>query len=411
MTGEASKKRLGRGLSALLGDAALPPISPAEQTANKKPVAPSTPSVQLTHSVRRITSAVPTPIPAPAAAPTFAAPESGGRDPGRVPVEMLRPGTFQPRRRFEESEMSALVDSIKAHGILQPIVVRPDAERPGRYEIVAGERRWRAAQVAGLVEVPVSVRALKDKDALEIALIENLQREGLSAIEEASGYRRLMSEFGHTQDALARGIGKSRSHVANMLRLLELPDEVKTMLDQGKLTAGHARALLGVADPGALAREVVRKGLNVRQTEMFAARSKLEKRKRGPRPKDADTAALEHDLSELLGLRVAISFHGSGGILSIHYANLEQLDDVLNRLNIGSRGASAAAKAPAKAVAAPAASAESELFADDDQSLDVTDFNPRDAGEAAAKVAAKVARKPADKPADAPELPSFLRRK
>lgn len=385
MSGEASKKRLGRGLSALFGDAALPENTPGSPGMQKRPTAPSTPTVQIMPS-------------APAA--------SGPRDAWRTPVELLRPGSFQPRRRFEESEMNALVDSIRAHGILQPIVVRPDAERPGHYEIIAGERRWRAAQTAGLTEVPVNVRALTDKDALEIALIENLQREGLSAVEEASGYRRLMTEFGHTQEALGRVIGKSRSHVANMLRLLDLPEEVKVMLDQGKLSAGHARALLGVSDPGALAREVVRKDLNVRQTELYAARAKLEKRKRGPRSKDADTAALEHDLSELLGLRVAISFHGGGGVLSIHYANLEQLDDVLNRLNIGSRGP----RTPAKKET-PTPTAESELFAEDEAEPDVVDFTPRNAGEAAAKAAAKVVKKSATKPEDAPELPSFLRRR
>ncbi|MGE5539748.1 MAG: ParB/RepB/Spo0J family partition protein [Gemmatimonas sp.] len=252
-----------------------------------------------------------------------------------VPVEFLRPGRFQPRRVFDDAELAALADSIRTKGVLQPILVRRDPERPESYEIIAGERRWRAAQLARLHEVPVIVRELEDRDALEIALVENLQRQDLNPIEEAEAYQRLMNEFHHTQEELGNALGKSRSYVANTLRLLGLPVDVRDMVAQGKLSAGHARALIGAPDPVALAGEIVAKNLNVRATERLAQSGKATGAKRAPKPpehKDVDTLALERDLSNLLGLKVNISFSGKGGELRIAYNTLEQLDDVLRRL-------------------------------------------------------------------------------
>ncbi|MGF1591844.1 MAG: ParB/RepB/Spo0J family partition protein [Kiloniellaceae bacterium] len=259
-----------------------------------------------------------------------------------VPVEQLRPGRFQPRHRFDEAAVAALAESIKAQGILQPILVRRLAERPNEYEIVAGERRWRAAQIAKLHEVPVIIRDLTDAESLELAIVENVQRQDLTPLEEAEGYRRLIDEFQHTQENLARTLGKSRSHVANTLRLLSLPPVVKELLDEGKLTAGHARALIGCDDAEGLAAQMIRRGLNVRQAERLVQHAKAAAPRkagragaddRGDKGKDSDTLALERDLTALLGLKVSIKFQGSGGSLTIHYKTLEQLDDVLHRLN------------------------------------------------------------------------------
>jgi ParB family chromosome partitioning protein len=251
-----------------------------------------------------------------------------------VPIDFVRPGRFQPRRHFDEEAMQALAESIREKGVLQPLLVRRHPEAANSYEIIAGERRWRAAQMAQLHEIPVVIRELEDHEALEIALVENIQREDLTALEEAEGYRRLMDEFAHTQDNLAKAVGKSRSHVANMMRLLGLPDSVKQLLDAGELSAGHARALLNAEDPTELAAQVVRRGLNVRETEKLAqgARTLVMTPKAKP-AKDPDTAALERDLGNLLGLRVTVNFAGRGGALTIHYRTLEQLDDVLRRLN------------------------------------------------------------------------------
>lgn len=267
-----------------------------------------------------------------------------------VPIESLAPGPFQPRRCIEEDDLRELAQSIAAKGILQAIFVRASAADPGRFEIIAGERRWRAAQLARLHEVPVVVKALSDREAMEIALIENLQRQDLSPLDEAEGYRRLAAEFGHTQEALAESIGKSRSHVANTLRLLALPDGVKAMLDANLLTAGHARALLTADDPQALARTVARRGLNVRQTERLVAQSRKSAgdgarddpggeghRRRFP-AKAADTAALERDLSARLGLEVEIRHRDGGGTVVLHYRTLDQLDDVLKRLTARALG-------------------------------------------------------------------------
>ena len=251
-----------------------------------------------------------------------------------VPIDLVRPGRTQPRRRMDKGQIRQLAHSIAEKGVLQPILVRRHADEPGAFEIVAGERRWRAAQMARLHEIPVLVKELTDSDALEIALVENLQREDLTPLEEAQAYERLMEEFSHTQEALSKAVGKSRSHVANMLRLLGLPGPVKEMLDRGELTAGHARALLRSPDPLGLARKVVGRGLNVRQAEKLARGAKKPRRQAA---KDADTAAIERDLASLLGLKVEIMHRGEGGTLKLHYASLEQLDDVLHRLSHGGR--------------------------------------------------------------------------
>ena len=255
------------------------------------------------------------------------------RPPHLVPVEFLRPSRFQPRRIFPEEEINGLAESVQERGILQPILVRRDPDDRDRYEIVAGERRWRAAQRVHLHEVPVIVKELSDDGMLEVALVENVQRQNLGPLEEAEAYRRLIDEFSHTQEKLARTVGKSRSHIANTLRLLNLPDKVKRMVDDGALTAGHARALLNAADPENLALKVAKRGLNVRQIERLVRREKSPApRAVNPFGKDPDTLALERGLSNLLGLKVTINFDGAGGTLTIRYAKLEQLDDVIQRL-------------------------------------------------------------------------------
>ena len=251
----------------------------------------------------------------------------------QVPVEFLRPNPNQPRRLFDEDELHALADSIREKGVLQPLVVREDRDTPNSFEIVTGERRWRAAQLAQLDTLPVVIRELSDGEALEIALIENIQREDLTALEEANGYERLMDEFGHSQDELAQAIGKSRSHVANTLRLLQLPDSIKQMLDEGALTAGHARALLTSEDSEVLARQVVTKGLNVRQTEKLARRGASPKSRVRQAPEvNAATRDLETTLTNRLGLSVRIFHSHPGGKVEIRYKEVEQLDDIVRRL-------------------------------------------------------------------------------
>ncbi|MBZ0324875.1 MAG: ParB/RepB/Spo0J family partition protein [Alphaproteobacteria bacterium] len=250
-----------------------------------------------------------------------------------VPVEFLTPGRFQPRHRFDAGDMESLVASIRERGVLQPILVRRSPDSASSFEIVAGERRWRAAQLAQLHEVPVLVREFSDEEALEVALVENIQRADLTVIEEARGYQRLVEEFGYTNQTLGQAVGKSRSHIANMIRLLDLPAPVQEMVEDGRLSAGHARALIGAADPLALAQKVAKRGLNVRQTEALARAEKQPAKARpAPTPKDVDTARLERNLSQLLGLKVAIELRGEGGVLSIRYDTLDQLDDVLHRL-------------------------------------------------------------------------------
>jgi len=287
-TGKRSP-RLGRGLSALLGDA-----------------------------------------------PAASSGSGGGTDGQRIlPIEALEPGPFQPRVAVEPGALQELADSIREHGLLQPILVRPVPGADGRFQIIGGERRWRAAQQVPLHEVPVVVRDLDDRQAMAAALVENLQRQDLNALEEAEGYRRLLDEFGLTQDALGQSVGKSRSHVANTMRLLGLPDRVRELLRDGALSAGHARALLTASDPVALALQVVDRGLNVRQTEALAA---AKPRADPAKPADTatrapETAALEREFSNRLGIKVDIRHHGRGGQMTIRYRDLDQLDGVIRLLN------------------------------------------------------------------------------
>ena len=289
MAEEAARSRLGRGLAALMGD-----------------VGDESAAIERTRSQKR------------------------------VPIEFLRPNPRNPRRRFNEEELGELAASIGEKGILQPILVRGVAGRTNLFEIVAGERRWRAAQKAGLHEVPVVLLEVDDREALELAIIENVQRTDLNSLEEAMGYQALADEFGHVQDDIARIVGKSRSHVANTLRLLKLPDTVKAYLSSGKISAGHARALLSQPDPEAVARAIVEEGLNVRQVEAIV-QERAEKAGRTavarPRaPKDANINALEKRLSDGLGLVVTIAHRGRGGELRIKYKTLDQLDEVIRRL-------------------------------------------------------------------------------
>ena len=258
---------------------------------------------------------------------------AAGGTPRTVPIEFLRPSRFQPRRTFDEHDIEALAASIRTRGVMQPLLVRGGADDDSEsFEIVAGERRWRAAQRAGLHELPVIVLQLSDREALEVALIENVQRQDLSPLEEAEGYRRLIDDFGHTQEALASALGKSRSHLANLLRLLGLPEPVRRMLESGELSAGHARALLTATDPLSLANTVVAQGLNVRQTERLVQADTPRPTRRARRTRDANTLALERDLSTRLGLDVSVRPRGDGGIVTIAYGSLDQLDDLLRRL-------------------------------------------------------------------------------
>jgi ParB family chromosome partitioning protein len=283
MSTREAGQRLGRGLAALIGDAAITPT----------------------------------------------ATENAGV--ASLPIELLEPGPYQPRGSIEPDSLSELVGSIRAHGILQPLLARPHPNRTGHFQIVAGERRWRAAQEAGLHEVPTLIRELPDAEAMAAALVENLQRQDLNPIEEARGYRRLLDEFAMTQENLGEAVGKSRSHIANTLRLLNLPHSVQVEVQKGTLSAGHARALLALPDPAKAALSVIARGLNVRQTEALAARRNSAEAGEGrlARPKDPETEALERNLSERLGLRVDIAFDGRGGTLRIHYRSLDQLDGVV----------------------------------------------------------------------------------
>ncbi|GAN55376.1 ParB/RepB/Spo0J family partition protein [Tanticharoenia sakaeratensis] len=289
MAKKDAPQRLGRGLAALLGDQA--------PTLNR---------------VSRSTGAVEAPRPV------------------TLPVDVLLPGSFQPRQGMQQEALEELADSIRSRGVLQPILVRPHPAQENLFQIIAGERRWRASQLAGLHEVPVHVRVLDDGDAMAAALVENLQRADLDAIEEAEGLHRLIDDYGLTQEELAGAVGKSRPHVANMLRLLALPDQVRAHVRSGALTAGHARALLVHDDPVAAAAEVIAKKLNVRQTEALAKRKPREASR--PVPKDAEIAALERELSGRLGLRVQIAFDGKGGSIRIDYRSLDQFDSVLAKL-------------------------------------------------------------------------------
>jgi len=293
---------LGRGLSALLeemGSAAVPPRSEAG-----------------------------------AAAPAAPAADAGSSMGAQMlPMAMISPNPKQPRRRFDETAQAELIASVKRQGLLQPILVRP--VDGGRFEIVAGERRWRAAQAAQLHDVPVLVRRLTDEEAFEVALVENIQRQDLNAIEEAEGYKRLIEDYGHTQEDIARIVGKSRSHIANLVRLLDLPDDVRDLLIDGRLTMGHARALLTAPDPSALARDVVQMGLSVREVEARAKKPRAARTKAAPRDaaRSADLESLEGQLTEQLGLRVRLEFDGEGGKLILFYSDLDQLDMLCQRLS------------------------------------------------------------------------------
>ncbi len=244
---------------------------------------------------------------------------------------MLRPNPRNPRRTFPTAELDELSASIKERGIIQPIAVRPLRGASESYEIIAGERRWQAAQRAGLNEVPVVVLEVSDAEALELAIIENVQREDLNPMEEAAGYQALMDEFKYHQEDIAKTVGKSRSHVANMLRLLKLPESVKAGIRSGQFTAGHARALIGYAEPERLAQQIIERGLNVRQVEALV-RAHAKSGMRKPPAKAADTIALEKQVSDALGLAVTIDHRGNGGAVHIKYRNLDQLRDVMRRL-------------------------------------------------------------------------------
>lgn len=256
------------------------------------------------------------------------------RDRTMIPIEQITANPDQPRRQFDPDALQELADLLRQHGVLQPLIVRPHPRDEGLYQIVAGERRWRAAQMAQLHELPVIIRQFSDTEVLEVAIIENIQRADLNAIEEAASFRQLMDRFGHTQEKLAEALNKSRSHIANLLRLLNLPDSVQDFVKEGKLSAGHARALITAENPAALARQVIDKGLSVRETENLV-RKKSEpsvaksatSNRRPTAEKDADTRALEADLSAHLKMKVVINHVGlDGGTISITYRDLDQLD-------------------------------------------------------------------------------------
>lgn len=273
------------------------------------------------------------------ATPGRAAPEQGGRKPETfIDIALISPNPDQPRRMFGEDALKELTDSIREKGVIQPLILRRNPRNPEGFEIVAGERRWRAAQRAQLHQVPAIVRDLNDTEVLELAIIENIQRADLNAVEEAAGYRQLMDRFGHTQEQLAEALGKSRSHIANLLRLLNLPEDVLDFVRSGALSAGHARALVPSDDPSALAAEILKKGLSVRQTEALAKKEGQKASSAGAKPaahKDADTRRLEEDLSAALGLRVSIQHDAgkSSGMISLKYKSLEQLDELCRKLS------------------------------------------------------------------------------
>lgn len=286
MSDEGKRQKLGRGLSALLGD-------------ERSPFGRAMPS----------------------------------RTPNQVPVGNLRSNILQPRKKFDDVALKELADSIREKGILQPILVRPIADLAEHYEIIAGERRWRAAQMARLHDVPVLVKDISDTESLELALIENIQRADLNAMDEARGYAKLIDNYDHSQEDVGRIVGKSRSHVANMLRLLALPESVQRMLEDGRLSAGHGRTLITASDPEALAQQIATGKLSVRDAEALAKGRKPQGAKKPPAQKDPNTLALEEQLCDGLGLRVTITSHGlEGGVISVHYSTLDQLENVYLRL-------------------------------------------------------------------------------
>jgi len=273
------------------------------------------------------------------AAASEASADGKGASRRELPVTILHPGKFQPRKNFDDATLKELSESITEHGILQPLVVRPLKDQFGQFEIICGERRWRAAQKAQLHNVPVIVREMDDEQAMQLALIENLQREDLNAVDEAEGYQRLMDEFAHTQEKLAKAVGKSRSHVANMVRLLNLPASVRTMIRDGRLTAGHARALITAKYPESLARQVISAGLSVRETEQLAqaseAKEGITRKTNGKPPKDVDTLGLEREMRDRLGMKVSVDLKSDGksGALKITFKNLDELDTLIQKLS------------------------------------------------------------------------------
>jgi len=285
MADEPTRSRLGRGLASLIGDMGAETNAPPERARSQR----------------------------------------------RVPIEFLRHNPRNPRREFPVAQLDELAASIKERGIIQPIAVRPVRGASDTYEIIAGERRWQAAQRAGLHEVPVVVLDVSDVEALELAIIENVQREDLNPLEEAAGYQSLIDEFKYQQDDIAKIVGKSRSHVANMLRLLRLPEFVKTAIRSGQFSAGHARALIGHAEPERLAQQIIERGLSVRQVEALA-RGQGKAKVRRPHQKEADTIAMEKHVSDALGLAVTVDHGNKGGTVHIKYRNLDQLRDIVRRL-------------------------------------------------------------------------------
>jgi ParB family transcriptional regulator, chromosome partitioning protein len=289
MAEDAARSRLGRGLAALIGDVDV------EAQGGERP-----------------------------------------RGQRRVPIEFLKANPRNPRRSFSETELEELAQSLRERGMIQPIVVRHVQGAADSFEIIAGERRWRAAQRASLHEVPIVVLDVSDGEALELAIIENVQRSDLNALEEANGYQSLAEEFNHSQDEIAQIVGKSRSHVANTLRLLRLPEPVKAYIRAGKLSAGHARMLVGQPNAEELADDIVARGLNVRQVEDMARKdgaAQVRAMKPGRAGKDIDTLALEKRVSDTLGLKVGIDHRGKGGTVQIKYRDLDQLDEILRRLS------------------------------------------------------------------------------
>lgn len=321
MTQAPKSRGLGRGLSALLGDdevaAAVTPSPTAPVASPQLPVVPS------------------------AAGPAESARPTAGKTPLTLPIGQLKPGKMQPRTSFEGIEM--LVESVKEYGLLQPILVRPLRDAPDSYEIIAGERRWRAAQKAQLHDVPVVIRSIDDRDALQIGLVENLQRSDLTAIDEAQGYKRLIEDYSHTQEDIARMMGRSRPHVANTLRLLDLPPAVQEMVKDGDLSAGQARTLIGVPDPLAMAQRAVAEKLTVRDLERLTGETKKTAKGGGTKakagggastPKSADTRALEKRIEESLGLKADLSLRGLGeqSVLTLEIRDFDQLDTVVEKL-------------------------------------------------------------------------------
>lgn len=294
---------LGRGLAALLGDEPMPQQSVAT---------------------------------APAANSSFASSRN-------LPIDLLYASKYQPRKKFDETELEALIRSVQDKGVLQPILVRKHPDKAAAFEIIAGERRWRAAQLAGLTQVPVEIRDLTDRECLEISLIENIQRQALTPLEEAEGFQRLMDEFGHTQEEVAQVMGKSRSYVANTLRLLVLPEEVQTLIQDGQLSAGHARTLVNLPQAKQIANDIIKKNLNVRQTEdlvrqLSGRQSESQKSSSAAATEksttiDPNIRAVEQELAQLLGLKVTLQAKSaSAGSITVHYQSLDQLETVLKKL-------------------------------------------------------------------------------